>query len=286
MKDAKKVLACVNQSHHAEPVAEYGAWAARSLKAPLVLLHTIDRHLEHSTGSDYSGAIGIDAQENLIAKLAAEEAARTATDREQGRVLLSGLRNVALRSGITDVEVNLRHGAFDEVVSEQGPGTRLLVIGRGGQRQDARNGVSTRLEALVRTLHAPTLIVSESFTAPTSVLIAFDNGIAARHAVEMVASSALFQSTTVRLFMNGRDSEEMRTQLAWAVSVLRAGGRDAHVSLAEGDVTGNLVTALREHAVDLLVMGAYGHSALRSMVFGNRTDEILQMVRLPVLLAC
>ena len=56
-KQDRKVLACVDQSHFADAVADYAAWAARRMDAPLELLHVIDRHLERGSGEDHSGAI-------------------------------------------------------------------------------------------------------------------------------------------------------------------------------------------------------------------------------------
>ncbi len=61
-----KVLACVDQSPCADYVADYAAWAARRLDAPLELLHVIDRHPEIGSGDDHSGSIGINAQEALL----------------------------------------------------------------------------------------------------------------------------------------------------------------------------------------------------------------------------
>ena len=57
MKIEKKILACVDQSHFADYVADYAAWAARRMNAPLEFLHVIDRHLEIATGNDQSGQL-------------------------------------------------------------------------------------------------------------------------------------------------------------------------------------------------------------------------------------
>lgn len=285
MENDKKVLACVDHSPYAEPVACYGAWAARSMQAPLVLIHALDRHLELGSGDDHSGAIGIDAQENLSDKLAVEDAARTTLAREQGRLLLSGLRDIACRSGVADAQVSLRHGTLEETLKDQGRQARLLVLGRGAGRSGSDgNDVSKVVETTARSSQVPVLIVSEPFTEPGSAMIAFDNGTAARHAIEMVASSALFQGMKIHLFMGAEDNPEHRSELHWAITALRAAGRDAHVILQAGDVENNVAAALHEHAIDMLVMGAYGHSALRSMIFGSKTAAILHAVRVPILL--
>ncbi|MFN3631146.1 MAG: universal stress protein, partial [Casimicrobiaceae bacterium] len=86
MTDDNKILACVDQSRFADYVADYAAWAAQRMDALLEFLYVIDRHLERTRGEDHSGAIGIDAQENLLNKLSAEDAARTREARERGRV--------------------------------------------------------------------------------------------------------------------------------------------------------------------------------------------------------
>ena len=83
MKQPKKVLACVDQSPYADYVADYSAWAAQRFSLPLELLHVIDRHQETATSDDHSGAIGFDAQENLLNRLTEEEGERSREIREQ-----------------------------------------------------------------------------------------------------------------------------------------------------------------------------------------------------------
>ena len=86
MRREKKVLACVDKSDYAAHVADYAAWAAARLSAPIELLHVIDRHPEIAADVDRSGSIGVDAQENLLERLSQEEGERSKVIREQGRV--------------------------------------------------------------------------------------------------------------------------------------------------------------------------------------------------------
>jgi len=66
MNNENKVLACVDQSHFAEYVADYAAWASLRMSAPLEFLHVIDHHPEIGSGKDHSGAIGIDCSGQVI----------------------------------------------------------------------------------------------------------------------------------------------------------------------------------------------------------------------------
>src|SRR5690554_5779030 len=128
MRSENKVLACVDQSRYANHVADYAAWAARRMDAPLEFLHVIDSHPERATGDDHSGAIGIDARESLLARLAAEDEARARRAREQGRLFLKRLRERALARGVAQVDVRQRHGDLEETVVAQSQGVRLLVL--------------------------------------------------------------------------------------------------------------------------------------------------------------
>lgn len=52
------------------------------------------------------------------------------------------------------------------------------------------------------------------------------------------------------------------------------------------DVGEALLVWARDHEADLLVMGAYGHSRMRQMVFGGATRYVLNHMSLPVLMSC
>ena len=53
---------------------------------------------------------------------------------------------------------------------------------------------------------------------------------------------------------------------------------------AKGRPIGGVLEAyVASHALDLLVMGAYGHSRLRELVLGGATDSLLSKPPLPIL---
>ncbi len=161
MKYENKVLACVDQSQYADYVADYAAWAAQRMGAPLEFLHVIDRHLERSSSEDHSGAIGFDAQESLLNKLTDEDEARTRNSREQGRIFLNRLRERAVAAGTAQVDVRQRHGSLVETLAEQEGEVRLLVLGRRGESADTtQRDLGRNVEQVVRSFHKPILTVS------------------------------------------------------------------------------------------------------------------------------
>ena len=207
MNQENKVLACVDQSHFADFVADYAAWAAQRMDAPLEFLHVIDRHPEIGSGKDHSGAIGIDTQETLLQQLTEEEQVRTKAERERGRVFLNRLRERALAAGAEAVDMRQRHGELVGTLVEQEQGMRLIVLGRrGASAESSGRDIGRHVERVVRSLHNPILTVTNAFKPPQRVLIAFDGSSVTRRGVDLVASSPLFVRLQVHLLMCGKAS--------------------------------------------------------------------------------
>ncbi|MFO7596431.1 MAG: universal stress protein [Desulfocurvibacter africanus] len=285
MKNENKVLACVDQSQYADYVVDYAAWAARRMEAPLELLHIIDQHSEVATENDRSGAIGIDAQETLLMELANKDETRSKAARERGRIFLNRLRERAIEAGVKSPDVRLRKGGLEETLVKQENEVRLFVLGRRGESAETtKRDLGRNVESTVRSLRKPILAVTAGFTEPNRVMIAFDGGLVTRKGVEMVAASPLFRGLPVHLLMSGKESHEAPKQLNWAKTVLMAAGFDVTDSLIPGDAEHIIAKTVREEGIDLLIMGAYGHSPLRSLFFGSKTSDLLRSATIPTLL--
>lgn len=285
MKNETKVLACVDQSRFADHVADYAAWAAKRMNAPLELLHILDRHPETASIRDHSGAIGIDAQEQLLNTLSDEDELRSKAAREQGRIFLNRLRERAVAAGVDSPDVRQRHGNLVETLAEQEDEVRLFVLGRRGESAEhTQRDLGRNVERVVRSLHKPILAITEGFTEPNRVMIAFDGGIVTRKGVEMVAASPLFKGLPVHLLMSGKKNREAPRQLEWARKTLEAAGFHAPASLIHGDAESVIAKAVQDQDIDILVMGAYGHSPLRSLFLGSKTSDLLRSARIPTLL--
>ena len=285
MKSENKVLACVDQSHFADGVGDYAAWAAHRMDAPLEFLHVIERHPEQGSGDDHSGAIGIDAHEKLLNRLSAEDEVRTRNLREQGRIFLNRLRERAVAAGAPQVDVRQRHGELEETLAEQAEGVRLLVLGRRGEGAEAtQRDLGRNVERVVRALHKPILAVPEDFREPQRVMIAFDGGTVTRRGVEMVAGSPLFRGLAIHLLMSGKESAGAHKQLDWAKTTLEVAGFKVTAMLTPGDAESIIASTAKAQSIDMLIMGAFGHSPLRSLLFGSKTADLLRSSSIPTLL--
>ena len=252
---------------------------------PLELLHILDREAEVAIGKDHSGAIGVNAQQNLLSELAERDESRSKANRERGRELLNSLRERAIELGVESPDVRQRYGDLEEtLVGAQGQ-VRLFVLGRRGESAETtQRDLGRNVERMIRSLSKPILAVTDQFSEPERVLIAFDGGSMTRRGVEMVAASPLFRGLPVHVLMSGKARRDSEKQLDWARSTLEQAGLEVTVALIPGDTERVIAQYVREQSIDMLLMGAYGHSPLRSLLFGSKTTDLLRSAKVPTLL--
>jgi nucleotide-binding universal stress UspA family protein len=285
MKNENKVMACVDQSRIADCVADCAVWAAKRLDAPLKFLHIITRHPEVGSGDDHSGAIGIGSQDNLLTKLSDQDAAKSKAAHEKGRLFLNRLRERAVAAGVPSPDMKQRYGTLEETAVEQEPEVQLFVWGRRGESSgDAAQKVGRNVESVVRALHKPILSITQGFSAPTRVLFAYDDSSLARKGIEMVASSPLLRGLPIHVLISGKASLDAPKQMEWAKTTLAAAGFEVIPHLIPGEPQTVVAQTIQEQGIDLLIMGAYGHSPLRSWLFGCKTNAMLGSVNIPILL--
>ena len=84
--------------------------------------------------------------------------------------------------------------------------------------------------------------------------------------------------------MSGKESKEAPKQLQWAKTTLEAADFEVPTSLIPGDAERIIAKTVREQNIDMLIMGAYAHSPLRSLLFGSKTTDLLRLATIPTML--
>lgn len=283
----RKVIACIDGSSAASSVCDYAAWAAQRLAAPLTLLHVLDKS-RYPVENDLSGSIGVDAREHLLNELAELDTRRNKLALEQGALMLEAARVRAVAGGIAEPILRQRHGHLVESLAELEDDTEILVIGKQGEEHsDASNigaHVGDNVERLVRTLHRPILIAPGEFKTPQVIMLAFDSSETTRKGVELFAASPLFRGLKGHLVSVSKDRQTLSKDLEWAENTIREAGHDIQCAVLDGEIEPALHQYQQEHGVDMVVMGAYGHSRLREFFVGSTTNNMIRNATVPHLL--
>ena len=277
------ILAAIDASGYAASVCDLAAWTSARLDLPVELLHVVQRKDAVAERHDLSGAIGLGTKSSLLEELTRLEEADARLQVERGRVLLAASEKRLRDAGVSDVRSLHRHGGIVETILEREADARVVVIGkRGASHEFASDHIGSKIERVVRASARPILIASRTVEAPRVGVLAYDGSPASSRALECCASSPLFRDLPVHIVVAGADDVRHRGLVAAARAVLD--GRETTDTLRAGkpeDVIADVVAATPGA---ILIMGAYGHSPLRTLIVGSTTTAMIRTVRVPVLL--
>jgi nucleotide-binding universal stress UspA family protein len=280
----QKIVALVDGSIYSASVCEHAAWIAGRTGAPVELIHVLGRR-EASDTHDHSGAIALGARTALMEELAALDAQRAKLISHRGRAILEDAQALLQKAGVTEVTTRLRQGDIVEAVADVEADARVILIGKRGEAADfAKGHLGSNLERIVRASHKPVFVASRAFRPISKVLVAYDGGASAMKAVDHIARSPLFQGLSVHVVTVGSASPEVTKGLADAKAMLKAAGIEAETSVLPGQPEAALAKLVEEAQFDMLVMGAYGHSRIRSLIIGSTTTAMIRACKVPVVL--
>jgi nucleotide-binding universal stress UspA family protein len=202
---------------------------------------------------------------------------------------LAAMSNMADAKGVK-LETRRETGGLDQlpaILARQGRRTDLIVVGPGTDTDQ-----SALTEAAFMDTGRPALVVPETWSGtmpPKRALVAWDGSReaarAAGDAVPLLQAAADVVVLTVDAERAGaRYSDRPGFGLTTFLTRHGVKARVKQVS-ANGGIADTILAQVAEEGADLLVMGGYGHSRVREMMFGGVTRTILESTTCPVLVA-
>lgn len=280
-----KLVALIDGSIYSQSVCDHAAWAAGRSAAAVEVLHVLGRRDLSSTPADLSGNLDLDARDTLLAELATLDEQKAKLSQRRGRLMLDQAKARLQQAGVTAVSTRLRHGDLVETVQEVESDADLVVLGKRGEAADfAKLHLGSNLERVARSSRKPVLVAARAFRPIERFLIAFDGGTSALKAVDHIARSPIFAGLDCRLLMVGQATEENQRRLDGAAALLRGAGYVVQAEIAAGQADLTIAARVEAEQVNLLAMGAYGHSRIRNLIIGSTTTEMIRSCKIPVML--
>jgi len=280
-----RLLALIDGSVYSRSVCDHAAWAAEQTGASVELLQVLGRRNTSSAPTDLSGSINVDAKEHLLTELATLDQEQARLTQKRARLVLEEAKQRLEQAGIVDVTARLRHGDLIENLQEAESDADLVIIGKRGEGADfAKLHLGSNLERVVRACHKPVLVTSRAFRPINSLLIAFDGGESAMKAVRHIAHGVLFPGTVCHLLTVGNRTDQAERNLENAAAILRKAGYEVETGIRPGQADSVIAAKVEIDRIELLVMGAYGHSRIRSLIIGSTTSEMIRSCLVPVML--
>jgi nucleotide-binding universal stress UspA family protein len=280
-----KLIAFIDRSIYAKSVCEHAAWIAGTVDGSVDLIHVLGRRNEAEAPVDLSGSIGLGARTALLEELAELDGQTARLKHKRGRALLEDAKEVLQKAGVSQVSTLLRNDGIVETVQAFEKDAGLIVIGKRGQTTETdESHLGSNFERVVRASHRPILVASRDFRPIRRFLIAFDGGASAIKAVNYLAGNKAFNDLEVQMLSVAEPGSSANQKLESAASLLRNAGYTVETTIRPGQPEAVICEQIKTNDIDLLLMGAYGHSRLRNMIIGSTTTAMIRTCKIPVLL--
>ena len=280
-----KLIAFVDGSIYSESVLDHAAWVANKIGASVDVVHVIGRRDINSVPADLSGNLEMGGHTALLEELAEHDRERAKLAQERGRLIVDAGVARLLAAGVVEAHPRLRTGDIVEAVQELEPEADLIVVGKRGAAADfAKMHLGSNLERVARISKKPVMVASRAFKPVNRFLVAFDGGASVMKAINHIATGKLFPGLPCTMITAGRETPETRGKLETAANILRSAGYAVEAIVEDGEPEEVIARHAEADHIDLLVMGAYGHSRVRNLIIGSTTTEMIRSVLIPVML--
>jgi nucleotide-binding universal stress UspA family protein len=272
-----------------EPVFATALTVARVLPAHLEFLHVridVQQTLTAMASADTGGGIGfgqiLETLEQEVASRQKEAEAAFHRFCERERVPITADPSTALPSA----EWRMETGDEPSWLAEHGRASDLLVVGREREGEPVAMDV---LEAALMATGRPVLIAPPKPRSELSGVVAIAwkdrpeaaRAVAAAQPFLHLADQVIILAVSEDARTDERSCEHLRHALSWQnprTTVL-------HMKPEDRATVDTLLAAAAAANADMLVMGGYGHSRVREVMFGGFTRRVLSHADLPVLMA-
>ncbi|WP_413111850.1 universal stress protein [Thaumasiovibrio sp. DFM-14] len=281
---SKKIIACIDGSASSTAVSDAALWASQYIQLPLTFLHVLDKGSDTTT-PNLSGTIGLGSRETLLEELTERDEKNSKQALQRGKDILQQAERRLIGHCRVPIELRQRHGELIETLEELDRDTGLLIVGREGNDIERHPGrhIGANIEAIIReSHHHPVLVALPNFVTPQKAMIAFDGSKTMQQALTTLLATNVLQSLECHIVMvsNSGATPEFNA----AVALLKESGVTTVARIAQGDVDALLTQHIESEGIDLLIMGAYGHSRIRQLLIGSTTTKLINSSAVSMLL--
>jgi nucleotide-binding universal stress UspA family protein len=278
------IRACIDGSPETAAVCDLGIWAATKLDRPLtfaVVSHSGESSVATAGFGDEPQRL---SQMSMLHALAAVEVRRRELVASYADALLHAAQDYVGAAASVVVENPALVGNLASIIAGAA-NTLLLIVGRHQLLDDpghpAPDAVPGRYLA---ALSSPMLVVdADCQHRPRHMAVAFDGRLTGRSMIERLCQLRIACDMRVSVIMAAAPTAPMQAQAAWATAQLMEAGVAAQTMLWPGLPLNVIADFVRQNEVDLLVLGGYHYSNLRSNVMGSTMTNVIRSVKTPTL---
>lgn len=284
----KTLLLCTDGSNFATPLYQYGAWLADQMAARINVLSVTDiRSQKVASTGNLSGSIGLGASEELLKELVNLEHERAKLNNQRAKLILKNAAQAMEAAGVTAFDLTHRTGFLVDCLEEFEARSDVIVLGKRGEAADfAAKHLGANVERIVRSSGKSCLVTPREFRPIERILVAYDGSGSGRKILQFLVDTPSLHGLEIHVLTVGKQAEDPTAiaRIGEAQQWLAAGGMNPQCKWVVGEPEKAIAQYITEANIDLLFMGAYGHSRIRQLVIGSTTVQLLRSCTIPIFL--
>ena len=275
----RTILIPTDGSEYGATAIDYGIYIAKKLEARLVGLHVIDVGLmQGPVCGDISGSIGLPPFQEFLPVIEA------GLD-ERANAILKSFRERCQAAGLHPEE-RKSLGIIDETIIEEGKKTDWILLAQRGEHFHLARGsiLGSTAELVVRKSGKPVLVTPARYREIESIGLAYDGSPPAHNALALAAGlseKAAWPLTILCVTNDEATADRLHQKIEAFLDDVPI---DCETLTIQGKEDREILKFIREGAVEMMIMGAYGHNRLRELILGSTTSFVIRKSPIPVLL--
>jgi nucleotide-binding universal stress UspA family protein len=276
-----RLIVCTDGSSYGLEACRHASWLAKQEGASILALYVSDlRQFEIPVVADVTGSFGIQPYQELSSQLQELE-------RKRAAAIEKATYSVFEKEGFEGrVEFSHRTGLLVEILKELQEEKDLVVLGKRGENANFdTEHLGSMMERVVRACSGPVWVTSRKFRPIERLILAYDGSPSSRKALHFLANCKWIKALELHVvtISEGNDGDRRNHDLMEAEDRLNQYGLHPKCQMLTGDAEGSIASFVKERGMDLLVMGAYGHSRIRYLLIGSTTTAMIRSCQIPVL---
>jgi len=275
----KRILIPTDGSDYGYTALKYGIYIARLLEAQLTGLHVVDiRLIQGAVLTDISGSVGLSPYQEFIPVLESGL-------EERADAIISTFRKRGEEAGL-EAEVKKAVGVIEEAIIAEGRDADWIILAQRGEHVHIGKGglLGSTAEVVVRKAGKPVMVTPAAFREIESMALAYDGSPPAHNALKVAVELSGLASWPLTIIIINDDQDFVAKLTEKLEIFLEEASIDHTTIILQGREDVEILRFIQEGAVELMVMGAYGHNRLRELFLGSTTSSVIRRTNIPVLL--
>lgn len=276
---AQKLLLPSDGSDYSRTAADYAIHVAKKIAARITALHVMDiKIIQGPLFSDIAFYSGLPVYYEFLPKI--EEALDKRADS-----ILEEIREKAEKAGVK-VDIRKIGGIIEDTIINEGESHDLIVLARRGEHFHFNAGglLGSTAESVVRRSKRPVLITPADFKEIESIGLAYDGSVPASSALKIAAELSETARWPITTLIICEDSTAAADLAKRVEEFLENYDVDNDTLILRGREDREILRFIKEGAVEMMIMGAYGRGRLKEFFLGSTTSNVIRNSDIPVLL--